>query len=135
MAGAIHPKAGTYHIVFDSSTAGGAGTFRFRFWINDVTPPRAIVESRSVRRGAAVRIRVSDAGAGIDPRSLEATVDGRTVRATLRNGIVAIPTARLTFGGHRLRVELGDYQETRNMENVPAILPNTTRATARFTIR
>jgi subtilisin family serine protease len=135
VAGAIHPKPGIYHVVFDSSTAAGAGTFRFRFWINDVTPPRATVESRSVRVGSAVRLRVSDTGAGIDPRSLEATVDGRTVRATLRNGIVSVPTESLTVGDHRLRVELGDYQETRNMENVARILPNTRVVSTRITVR
>jgi len=135
VAGAIYPKPGTYHVVFDSSTAAGAGTFRFRFWINDVTPPKATVESRSVRAGSSVRIRVSDTGAGIDPGSLEATVDGRTVRATLRNGTVSVPTDSLTVGDHRLRVELGDYQETRNMENIARILPNTRVVSARITVR
>ena len=115
-------------------TAAGAGTFRFRFWINDVTPPTASIASRSVRSGSAVRIRVSDAGAGVDPRSLEATVDGRAVRATLRNGVVAVPTDGLPVGDHRLRVELADYQETRNMENVARILPNTRVVSARVTV-
>ena len=85
--------------------------------------------------GSAVRIRVSDTGAGIDPGSIEATVDGRTVRASLRNGIVSVPTDSLTVGDHRLRVELGDYQETRNMENVARILPNTRVVSTRITVR
>ena len=134
VAGAIHPKPGTYHVVFDSPSPAGAGTFRFRFWINDVTPPAATIVSRSVRVGSAVRIRVRDAGAGVDPRSLEATVDGRPTRVSLRNGIVAVSTAGLAVGQHRLRVELADYQETRNMENVARILPNSRVVSARVTV-
>ena len=121
-------------MVFDSPSSAGAGTFRFRFWMNDVTPPTAAIESRRVRVGSAVRIRVRDAGAGVDPGSLEATVDGRSARATLRGGIVTVSTAGLAVGEHRLRVELADYQETRNMENVGRILPNTRVVSARVTV-
>jgi subtilisin family serine protease len=134
VAGAIHPRPGTYHVVFDSPSSAGAGTYRFRFWINDVTPPTAAIVSRRVRVGSAVRIRVRDVGAGVDPGSLEATVDGRSVRATLRGGIVTVSTAGLAVGEHRLRVELADYQETRNMENVGRILPNTRVVSARVTV-
>ena len=66
--------------------------------------------------------------------SLEATVDGRSARATLRSGIVTVSTAGLAVGEHRLRVELADYQETRNMENVARILPNTRVVSARVTV-
>jgi Subtilase family len=134
VAGAIHPKPGTYHVVFDSPSSAGAGTFRFRFWINDVTPPAATIVSQIVRVGSAVRLRVRDAGAGVDPRSLEATVDGRPTRVSMRNGIVAVSTAGLAVGQHRLRVELADYQETRNMENVARILPNSRVVSARVTV-
>ena len=102
--------------------------------MNDVTPPTATIVSRRVRVGSAVRIRVRDVGAGVDPGSLEATVDGRSVRATLRGGIVTVSTAGLAVGEHRLRVELADYQETRNMENVGRILPNTRVVAARVTV-
>jgi hypothetical protein len=134
VAGAIRPKPGTYHVVFDSPSSAGAGTFRFRFWMNDVTPPTAAIVSRRVRVDSAVRIRVRDVGAGVDPRSLEATVDGRSARATLRGGIVTVSTSGLAVGEHRLRVELADYQETRNMENVARILPNTRVVSARVTV-
>jgi hypothetical protein len=134
VAGAINPRPGTYHVVFDSRSSAGAGSFRFRFWMNDVTPPTATIESRRVRVGSAVRIRVRDAGAGVDPGSLEATVDGRSAQATLRGGMVTVSTAGLAVGEHRLRVELADYQETRNMENVGRILPNTRVVSARVTV-
>ena len=38
-AGALRPSAGTYYVVFDSPTAAGGGSFRFRFWIDDVKAP------------------------------------------------------------------------------------------------
>src|SRR4029077_6925088 len=40
-AGAVRPPAGTYDVVFDSRTKAGAGSFTFRFWLDDVTPPSA----------------------------------------------------------------------------------------------
>ena len=135
VAGALHPLPGTYHVVFDSPSASNAGRFRFRFWTNDVTPPTAELASRTVRAGAPLQVRVRDAGAGVDPRSIEATIGGRPVRATFRGGVIRIPTASLASGQHRLRVELGDYQETRNMENVARILPNTRVLSARITVR
>ena len=36
-----------------------------------------------------------------------------------------IQTAGLRKGKHTLRFQVSDYQETRNMENVGPILPNT----------
>jgi subtilisin family serine protease len=134
-SGAIQPRPGTYQVVFDSPSRATAGTFRFRFWINDTTPPTARLTSATVRAGSPIRVRVRDAGAGVDPASLETTVDGRPVRATLRGDDVVIPTGSLAAGVHRLRVELADYQETRNMENVARILPNTRALSARVTVR
>ena len=135
VAGALSPRPGTYHVVFDSPTPAGAGGFRFRLWLNDVTPPSATLARRTVRRGTPFSIRARDRGAGIDPGSIEATLDGRPVHATLRGAEIRVPTATLPVGEHRLRVEVADYQETRNMENVARILPNTRVVSARVTIR
>ncbi len=77
VAGAIRPLEGSYDVVFDSRTAAGAGAFTFRFWVDDVTPPKAQLLTRSVRRGQAIRVRLGDAGSGVDPSSLLVTVDGR----------------------------------------------------------
>jgi subtilisin family serine protease len=134
-AGAILPRPGSYDVVFDSTTRANAGSFRFRLWINDVTPPSAVVVARTVRRGAPIRIRVRDAGAGIDPLSLEATVDGEPARAFVDDGVIEVQTRSLAPGRHRLRVELADYQETRNMENVARILPNTRVLSTQITVR
>jgi subtilisin family serine protease len=134
-AGAIRPRPGAYDVVFDSTSRANAGSFRFRFWINDVTPPSAAIVATTVRRGTPVRLRVRDAGAGVDPLSLEATVDGKPARAFVDDGIVQVQTRSLVPGRHRLRVELADFQETRNMENVARILPNTRVVTAGITVR
>jgi subtilisin family serine protease len=124
-AGALRPAAGTYYVVFDSPTAAGAGTYRFRFWVDDVTSPRAAIVSRKVRRGDPIRVTVTDGGSGIDASSIDATLDGRAARAPLVGREIRIPTGSLAPGRHRLRVALSDFQETRNNENVARILPNT----------
>ena len=134
VAGALRPQPGTYYVVFDSPTRAGAGSFRFRFWIDDQAPPRASPVSRTVRRGDPIRIRVSDGGSGIDVRSIGATVDGRAARAPLVGNEIRVATASVAAGRHRLRVALSDFQETRNNENVARILPNTRTVALTVTI-
>ena len=124
-AGAVRPAPGTYHVVFDSPDRAGAGSFRFRFWIDDISPPTAKLIRRTVPVGEPLRVRVGDAGSGVDARSIEATLGGRTVAARLHGDELRIPTRSLAPGRYRLRVEVADHQETRNNENVPRILPNT----------
>ena len=46
-----------------------------------------------------------------------------------------IPTPGLRKGRHVLRLQISDYQETRNMENVGPILPNTRILTTTFVVR
>ena len=134
-AGALRPARGTYHVVLDSPDRATAGAFTFRFWIDDGTPPSARLVERAVVRGRPLRIRVRDAGSGIDARSIEATIDGRNSTPRLRGPEIHVPTSGLTPGRHRLRLEVSDYQETRNNENVTRILPNTRVLSAQVTIR
>jgi hypothetical protein len=47
---------------------------------------------------------------------------------------VSIPTAQLRKGRHTLRLQVSDYQESRNMENVGPILPNTRVLTTSFVV-
>jgi subtilisin family serine protease len=134
-AGALSPQPGEYAVVFDSKTRDVAGAFRFRFWMNDVTPPNAQLRSRSVARGRPLVVSISDAGSGVYPGSIFAWIDNSPVEPTLRRGLIRIPTARLEPGRHRLRLLVSDYQETRNTENVARILPNTRVLRATITIR
>jgi subtilisin family serine protease len=123
-AGAIRPAAGTYDLVFDSGTSS-AGAFTFRFWVNDTTPPAVSLPVKTVRAGTPLVARVSDAGAGIYPRSLLVLLDGEEVDARYARGRVIVPTGSLRSGRHALVLQISDYQETRNMENTGPILPNT----------
>jgi hypothetical protein len=134
-AGAIAPPPGTYDVVFDSATRAGAGRFRFRFWVDDTTPPSARLVNRTVGAGRPIRVRVGDAGAGVNARSLEASIDGQTVTARLAaTNEVRISTSGVAPGRHRVRLSVADYQETRNMENVARILPNTRVLTTSVTV-
>jgi hypothetical protein len=124
-AGAILPAAGAYDILFDSRSAATAGRFAFRFWLNDSTPPAVSLKTKRVKRGTSLRLVVTDRGAGIDPASLVVRVDGTERRGSIAGSTVRVPTTALTRGRHILRFQVSDYQETRNMENVGPILPNT----------
>jgi hypothetical protein len=134
-AGAVRPLPGEYEVVFDSPTPAGAGRFTFRYWIDDTTPPTVRLDQLRVRRGLPLVARVSDGGSGVDPGTLEVRVDGKRRTATLRAGVVRIPTTGLAAGRHLLRIQISDYQESRNMENVPPILPNTRALSVRVAIR
>jgi subtilisin family serine protease len=126
VAGAVLPAPGVYDLVFDTTSAAAAGPFTFRWWLGDTTPPRLRLRSS---RGAVV-VSAVDAGSGVDPSSIAATVDGRAASATWHGGTITIPA---TPGRHRLVLHVADYQETKNMEDVPPVLPNT--ATLRATVR
>jgi hypothetical protein len=134
-AGAVRPLAGSYDIVFDSATVAGAGPFEFRFWVGDTTPPTARLDGSRVRRGEALKIAVADTASGLDPATLLVRVDGKRRSSVLRAGVVKIATAGLKAGRHALRFQISDYQESRNMENVPPILPNTRVLRATFVVR
>ena len=104
---------------------GGQGPFTFRWWVNDVTPPRV----RLVSTRGAITLSATDAASGVDPSSLAVKVDGRTSPARYGDGMVRINAA---LGRHTILVTVADYEETKNMEDVPPILPNT--ATFRATV-
>src|SRR5438874_1104557 len=134
-AGAVRPDAGAYDIVFDTPSRRAAGKFRFRFVIGDTKPPRMRLLTRSVRAGGALPVAVTDAGSGVDPASVHATLDGRGVAVRYRRGRATISTRSLGRGSHRLVVRASDYQEAKNMENSGPILPNTRRVSTTFVVR
>jgi len=128
VAGAVLPAPGTYDFVFDTRSLAAAGPFTFRWWVNDVTPPRLHLVSA---RGA-ITVAATDAGSGVDPSSVEAELDGRATSATYADGRLTIRAAK---GRHTLVLKVADYQETKNMEDVPPILPNTATLRATVTVR
>jgi hypothetical protein len=124
-AGTILPAAGSYDVVFDSLSAASAGKFAFRFWLNDSTPPAVVLKTKRVKSDATLALAVTDRGSGVDPASLIVLIDGQERIARLAGGTVRIRANALAKGKHTLRFQVSDYQETRNMENVGPILPNT----------
>ena len=134
-AGALSPAPGDYAVVFDSATRAGAGPFVFRYWVNDVTPPTLRVRTHHLRSGSPVLVAASDAGAGVDPGSIQAAVDGSIVGVRFHHGVVSVSTPGLAAGAHRLRLRVSDYQEAKNTENVGPILPNTRWLTTTFETR
>jgi subtilisin family serine protease len=133
-AGADAPLRGAYDIVFDSATVSGAGAFRFRLWVNDVTPPSATLLTPTVKQGQALGIRLADKGSGIDPSSIRATLGGKEVAVAIVGAVARLDTSKLKAGRFLLRFQISDNQESRNMENVGPILPNTRVISTRVTI-
>jgi subtilisin family serine protease len=124
IAGVVLPRAGLYDAVFDA--VGRPGRFTFRYWVNDVTPPRLHL----VPTPGSIVVAASDAGSGVDPASITASLDGKPVAARYAAGRIHI---RASHGVHRLVLTVSDYQEAKNMEDVAKILPNTARL--RTTVR
>jgi len=131
---AILPAPGDYDVVFDTPTLRRPGRFTFRFWVNDKSPPTARLLSR-VPRGGWLRVALADAGSGVDPNSVEATVDGRPRSAVYERGVLRVEVRGIPRGPHRLRLTVADRQEAKNMEDVGPILPNTRVLTAAFAVR
>jgi subtilisin family serine protease len=137
VAGATTPTAGSYDIVFDSATAGGAGPYTFRFWIGDVTRPRLRLLARTARRGGRLLISAVDRGSGVNPRSIRVQVGGRVQpsRYDPRRRVVVVSLRGLSRGRKVVQAEVADHQESKNQENVARILPNTARLRAPIVIR
>jgi subtilisin family serine protease len=130
-SGAIRPAKGSYDVVFDTPSRARAGKFTFRFWINDTTPPRVRLVTRTLQAGSPLQLSVTDAGSGVDSRSFVVLIDGQPPAQQptydAKSGLVTINLTGLTSGRHDLVFAASDFQETKNMENVPPILPNTRR--------
>ena len=135
VVGAIAPALGEYDVVFDTPAGARPGKFTFRVWMNDVTPPSAHLLTRTVRRGSPIRVALTDAGSGVDPRSIVLSVDGSRPRFALTKGVLSVPSTGLSRGKHQLRFVVSDYQEAKNMENVGPILPNTRFVAATIVVR
>jgi hypothetical protein len=129
VAGAVLPVAGTYDIVFDTRSTALAGPFQFRFWVTDTKPPRLrLVHSEP----GTIEVAITDGGSGVDPRSIDATIDGRMVTARFADGKVVLPT---TPGSHELVIEASDFQEAKNMEDVVKIKGNTATLSRTVVVR
>jgi subtilisin family serine protease len=125
VVGAVLPDPGTYDFVFDTPTGAKPGAFTFRFWVDDKSPPSIRLLHHTVRIGQPIRVAVSDSGSGVDPRSLHARIGGKRARFTYTHGMLLLRTSGLRPGNQAVIVRASDYQETKNMEDVGPVLPNT----------
>jgi subtilisin family serine protease len=127
-AGAVLPAAGDYDLVFDTATPAQAGPFTFRYWVNDTTPPK--VQLISAKGGLTYRI--TDSGSGVDGDSISVRLDGHAAHSIYRKSLLRVTAPK---GRHRVALSVADWQETKNMEDVPPVLPNTTTLDTTVTVR
>jgi subtilisin family serine protease len=125
VVGAVLPDPGSYDFVFDTPTGAKPGAFTFRFWVDDKSPPSIRLLHNTVRIGQPIRVAVRDSGSGVDPRTLHASIGGKRVGFTYRLGVLLLRTSGLRPGKQAVSVRASDYQETKNMEDVGPVLPNT----------
>jgi hypothetical protein len=136
VVGAALPTPGVYSFVFDTPSGARPGAFTFRFWTNDITPPKAKLLTRSVTQTQPVRLAVSDSGSGVDPASIAVSIDGILSDYHFKSGVLTLPPSHLPRGTHRLRLSVADYQETKNMEDVlGGSTPNTRVYATTFVVR
>jgi hypothetical protein len=122
---AVLPDPGTYEFVFDTPTGARPGAFTFRFWVDDRSPPSIRLLDHTATIGGPIRLAVRDSGSGVDPRSFHAKVGGKPVRLTYAHGLLSLRTNGLPAGKRAVTVSASDYEETKNMEDVGPVLPNT----------
>jgi subtilisin family serine protease len=125
VVGAVLPDPGNYEFVFDTPTGAKPGAFTFRFWVNDTSPPTIRLLSRRPVIGQPIRVAVRDSGSGVDPSAIHASIAGKSVRFIYADGVLSLQTKGLRPGKAALVVRASDYQETKNMEDVGPVLPNT----------
>jgi hypothetical protein len=136
VVGAVLPIAGVYDVVFDTPTGAKPGPFTFRFWMNDTTPPTVRLLARMVTAGRPLRVAVKDRGAGVDPRSIEVTIDRTLADYQFKHGVLTVDATHLRRGTHHVAISVADYQETKNMEDVlNGATPNTRSFSTTFVVR
>jgi subtilisin family serine protease len=135
VVGAVLPEPGIYDFVFDTPTGKRPGVFTFRFWVNDTTLPSIRRLDRTTIVGRPIRFAVRDSGSGVDPAWLGARLGRRPIRFTYSHGVLSIPTAGLPPGRDTVTITASDYQETKNMEDIGPVLPNTRVLQTTVTLR
>ena len=97
-AAVLSPARGDYAVVFDSATRAGAGAVHVPLLGERRHASEGAAQNADVARGAPLAVALVDTGSGIYPDSIRVFVDGSSARATLRGGLLSIPTASLSAG-------------------------------------
>jgi hypothetical protein len=135
VVGAVLPEPGTYEFVFDTPTGAKPGPYTFRFWVNDTSPPSIRRLQRTVKIGRPIHFAVHDPRSGVDPRTIRGFVGGKPARIRYADGVLSLRTNGLRPGKLSVRVEASDFQESKNMEDVGPVLPNTRVLRTTVTLR
>jgi subtilisin family serine protease len=147
-AGSSMPRPQTYYVAVDSgvepyTNRSLAGSYILRAWVNDVTPPTVRLLSRRVSAGRPTfAVKVTDAGAGVDPYSLTIGYGRTLVGAAAYDpltGIAVFPlpsqVAKLKPGTRKATLQASDFQESKNVNTTgPDIMPNTNFAPVTFKV-
>ncbi|HXV02106.1 MAG TPA: S8 family serine peptidase [Gaiellaceae bacterium] len=142
-AGAQFAVPGIYYVAVDSGRDAFtgrrlAGTWRLRFWLNDLKRPTIRVLTRRVAAGRpTIATQVLDRGSGVDPYSLVLSYNQALIGAVAFDratgvAIYPLPAAAPRVGAGRVRFDFlaSDYQETKNANSYGGdVMPNT-RVTA-----
>jgi len=139
------PPVGRYYVAVDSradpySGAPLRGTYRLRFWQNDVKPPTLRFVTTRVAAGRPLLAAfVHDRGSGVDPLSLVIGYKNALLLAALydRSSGLAVwlldGAPKIGRGKTRLQAIASDYQESKNVDQAGSnILPNTRFRTVRL---
>jgi hypothetical protein len=138
-AGVMFPSLKRYYVVVDSTQdlyTGRAlrGSYRLRYWVNDLRPPVLRLLTRRVAVGRpTLAVRAQDRGAGVDPFSLLIAYRGVAVGASAYDAssgiaIYVLPNEAPTVRRGRNSAVLAgaDFQESKNVSIFgPNVTPNT----------
>ena len=141
-AGLQYPLQGRYYVAVDSGHSeftgrSFAGRYLLHSWVNDVSPPLAIMITTTVAAGRPTIVaRTLDLQAGVDPLSLVIAYGRVLVGAAAYDpvsGFAIFPlpasVAPLKAGRLPMVFAAGDFQEDKNVDQageIETILPNTT---------
>jgi hypothetical protein len=138
-AATVFPRLKRYYVSVDSTQDVYThkplrGSYRLRYWVNDLRPPRIRLLTRRVAAGRpTLAARVQDAGAGVDPFSLLLAYRSSVLGAVAYDSssgvaIFQLPSSaqRLKRGSTRGIFGASDFQEAKNITTFgPNVMPNT----------
>jgi minor extracellular serine protease Vpr len=141
-SGGVFLPPGRYYVAVDSGRdpftgRSLAGPYTLRSWVNDVTPPRVQLLTRTISSGRpTLAARITDAKSGVDPLSLQLFFGrelGSSVGATTfdpASGIATFSIPRearpLEPGSQFMRIVASDWQEAKNINTESdSPMPNT----------
>jgi hypothetical protein len=145
-AATVFPRLKRYYVSVDSTQdlyTGKPlrGSYRLRYWVNDLRPPRIRLLTRRVAAGRpTLAVRVQDSGSGVDPYSLliaygASVIGGTAYDAGSGVGVFVLPSSapRLRRGSTRAIFGASDFQEAKNITTFgPNAMPNTSYRGARI---